>query len=69
VGQLDAFQEGEELFLADFRLPTIADIRVSIKEIELDDGIWEVEGRDGSGRKIEIEVDAVRGEIVKIKRK
>jgi uncharacterized membrane protein YkoI len=42
---------------------------VSIKEIELDDGIWEVEGRDGSGRKIEIEVDAVSGEIVKIKRK
>jgi len=56
---------------------TVDDIRdmaidkgiVSIKEIELDDGVWEVEGRDGSGRKIKIEVDAASGEIVKIKRK
>jgi uncharacterized membrane protein YkoI len=40
---------------------------VDIKEIELDDGVWEVEGRDATGRKIEIEVDAGTGEIVKIK--
>jgi uncharacterized membrane protein YkoI len=42
---------------------------VTIKEIELDDGIWEVEGRDAGGHKIKIEVDARSGEIVKIKRK
>jgi uncharacterized membrane protein YkoI len=42
---------------------------VTIKEIELDDGIWEVEGRDAGGHKIEIKVDAASGEIVKIKRK
>ena len=42
---------------------------VTIKEIELDDGVWEVEGRDASGHKIKIEVDARSGEIVKIKRK
>jgi uncharacterized membrane protein YkoI len=42
---------------------------VTIKEIELDDGVWDVEGRDASGHKIKIEVDARSGEIVKIKRK
>jgi uncharacterized membrane protein YkoI len=42
---------------------------VTIKEIELDDGVGEVEGRDAGGHKIEIKVDARSGEIVKIKRK
>jgi hypothetical protein len=41
----------------------------TIKEIELDDGIWEVEGRDESGHKIEMKVDARSGEIVKLRRK
>ena len=40
----------------------------TIKEIELDDGIWEVEGRDASGPKIEMKVDALSGEIVKMRR-
>jgi Peptidase propeptide and YPEB domain len=39
----------------------------TIKEIELDDGVWEVEGRDRSGHKIEME--ARSGEIVKMRRK
>jgi uncharacterized membrane protein YkoI len=39
-----------------------------IKQIELDHGIWKIEGRDATGHKIEIEVDAQSGEIVKIKR-
>ncbi|HSA67459.1 MAG TPA: PepSY domain-containing protein [Methyloceanibacter sp.] len=34
---------------------------VTIKEIELDDGIWEVQGRDASGHKIEMKVDAESG--------
>ncbi|MGB3022648.1 MAG: PepSY domain-containing protein [Methyloceanibacter sp.] len=42
---------------------------VTIKEIELDDGIWEDEGRDAGGHEIKIEVDAGSGEIVKIKRR
>ncbi|MGB3020981.1 MAG: PepSY domain-containing protein [Methyloceanibacter sp.] len=42
---------------------------VTIKEIELDDGVWDVEGRDASGHKIKIEVDARSGEIVKFKRR
>ncbi len=41
---------------------------VKIKEIELDDGIWEVEGKDARGRKIEMEVDARSGAIIKMKR-
>ena len=53
---------------------TIEDVRAmafdkgiaTIKEIELDDGVWEVEGR---GHKIEMEVDARSGEIVKMRRK
>ena len=56
---------------------TIEDVRAmafdkgiaTIKEIELDDGVWEVEGRDDSGHKIEMEVDARSGEIVKMRRK
>lgn len=41
---------------------------VMIKEIELDHGFWQVEGRGADGHKIKIEVDAASGEIVKIKR-
>ena len=41
----------------------------TIKEIELDDGVWEVEGRDDSGHKVEMEVDARSGEIVRTRRK
>ena len=56
---------------------TIEDVRAmgfdkgiaTIKEIELDDGVWEVEGRDNSGHKVEMEVDARSGEIVKMRRK
>ncbi len=56
---------------------TIDDVRdmafdkgvATIEEIELDDGIWEVEGRDESGHKIKMEVEARSGEIVKLRRK
>ena len=56
--------------------PNIEDVRAlafekgieSIDEIELDDGLWEVEGRDASGSKIEMKVDAATGEIVKMER-
>ena len=55
---------------------TIEDVRnmaldrgvVTIKEIELDHGIWEVQGRDASGHKIEMKVDALSGEVVKMRR-
>jgi len=40
----------------------------TIKEIELDHGIWEVQGRDAGGPKIEMKVDALSGEIVKMRR-
>jgi uncharacterized membrane protein YkoI len=41
---------------------------VRLKEIELDDGIWEVEGRDANGREIEMEVEARTGRIIKLRR-
>jgi uncharacterized membrane protein YkoI len=41
---------------------------VKIKEVELDDGLWEVEGYDAQGYEIEMEVDAATGRIVKLKR-
>jgi hypothetical protein len=41
---------------------------VKLKEIELDDGVWEVEGKDARGREIEMEVEAVTGRIIKLKR-
>ena len=55
---------------------TVEDVRaiafdkgiVEIKEIELDDGLWEVEGWDPDGRKVEMKVDAGPGAVVKIER-
>jgi uncharacterized membrane protein YkoI len=41
---------------------------VKIKEVELDDGIWEVEGYDAGGHEIEMKVDAASGAIVKLER-
>jgi hypothetical protein len=42
---------------------------VTIKDIDLDDGVWEVVGFDAYGAKIKIWIDAWSGAIVKIKRK
>lgn len=39
-----------------------------IDEIELDDGIWEVDGRDSAGAKIEIDLRATDGFVVKMER-
>jgi uncharacterized membrane protein YkoI len=41
---------------------------VKIKEVELDDGVWEVEGYDASGHEIEMKVDAASGNILKLER-
>jgi len=68
LGALPALA-AKRLTVDDVRDMAFAKGVVTIKEIELDDGIWEVEGRDAGGRKIKIEVDARSGEIVKIKRK
>ena len=40
----------------------------SIREIELDDGKWEIEGADAAGRKHEMEIDARSGKVVKMER-
>ena len=56
---------------------TIDDVRniafsrgiVVIKDVDLDDGVWEVVGFDSYGAKIKIWVDAWSGAIVKMKRK
>jgi uncharacterized membrane protein YkoI len=39
-----------------------------ISEIELDDGRWEIEGRDVQGREREIEINAQSGEVVESER-
>ena len=41
---------------------------VKIEEVELDDGLWEVEGYDANGREIEMKVDAASGNIIKLER-
>ena len=56
---------------------TIDDVRniafsrgiVTIKDIDLDDGVWEVVGFDSYGAKIKMKVDAWSGAIIKLKRK
>jgi uncharacterized membrane protein YkoI len=41
---------------------------VKIGEVELDDGVWEIEGWDASGHEIEMKVDAGSGRIIKLER-
>jgi uncharacterized membrane protein YkoI len=41
---------------------------VKITEVELDGGVWEVEGEDASGHEIEMKVDAGTGHIIKLER-
>ena len=56
---------------------TIDDVRniafsrgiVVIKDVDLDDGVWEVVGFDPTGAKIKMKVDAWSGDIIKLKRK
>jgi uncharacterized membrane protein YkoI len=55
---------------------TIEDVRgiafakgiVKIEQVELDDGIWEVEGIDASGQEIEMKIEAGSGQIIKLER-
>jgi hypothetical protein len=42
---------------------------VTIKDIDLDDGVWEVVGFDSYGAKIKVWIDAWSGAVVKVKRK
>lgn len=37
----------------------------TIREIEIDDGVYEVEGRDANGARIEADVHPVTGEILR----
>jgi uncharacterized membrane protein YkoI len=41
---------------------------VNIDKVELDDGVWEVEGEDARGHEIEMKVDARSGRIIKLER-
>lgn len=41
---------------------------VKIEEVELDDGMWEVEGYDTNGHEIEMKVHAASGQIIKFER-
>jgi uncharacterized membrane protein YkoI len=41
---------------------------VRIEEIELDDGTWEIEGRDAAGAEIELDLRASDGMVIKIER-
>ena|SRR5690606_14991788 len=41
---------------------------VNLEEIERDDRKWEVEGTDGNGREIEVEVDLRTGEVIDVER-
>jgi len=37
----------------------------TVDEIKLDEGLWEIEGRTSEGRRIEVEINAQNGAIVK----
>ena len=40
----------------------------TVTEAEYDDGKWELEGRDASNRKIEIDLDGNTGAVIKLER-
>lgn len=58
----------EPLGIEDVRALAFEKGIVTIEEVELDDGIWEVEGRDSSGHEIEMRVQAASGNIIKLER-
>ncbi len=37
-----------------------------VSETDRDDGLWEIEGQNASGEKLEIEIDGQTGEVVKL---
>ena len=39
-----------------------------VLELDCDDGRWEVEGRDGEGRPIEVDIHAGTGRVLKVDR-
>ncbi|HEV7260916.1 MAG TPA: PepSY domain-containing protein [Bosea sp. (in: a-proteobacteria)] len=41
---------------------------VRVEEIKLDDGKWEIEGRDSTGATIEIDLNATDGTVMKMQR-
>jgi uncharacterized membrane protein YkoI len=41
---------------------------VKIEQVELDDGVWEVEGIDASGQEVEMKIEARSGQIIKLER-
>jgi hypothetical protein len=41
---------------------------VAITQLEVDDGHWNVKGRDRSGRRVEMEIDQRTGEIAQLER-
>ena len=65
---LPAAAGAKPLTIEDVRAMAFAKGIVTLKEIELDHGVWEVEGRDAGGHEIKMKVDAGSGEIVKLRR-
>jgi hypothetical protein len=41
---------------------------VIIRRIELDDGVWKIEGRDRDDRRVEMKIDPTTGEIAELER-
>jgi uncharacterized membrane protein YkoI len=41
---------------------------VQVREVDCDDGKWEIEGRDARGREIEVDVSARDGRILDVDR-
>lgn len=39
-----------------------------VEDLDCDDGRWEVEGRDGNGREIEVRIDPRTGQVLRVER-
>ena len=58
----------QPLTIDDVRLMAFDKGIVKIEEVELDDGVWGVEGFDASGQEIEMKIEAGSGQIIKLER-
>jgi hypothetical protein len=41
---------------------------VIIRRIEFDEGVWKIEGRDRSDRRVEMKIDPANGEVAQLER-
>ena len=66
TGSAPAAAAAAQLTIEDARRIATENGMTTFKELKLDDGRWEAEGRDSAGRELEIDIPARTGAVLKI---